>query len=702
MATQRKQWVSWEEFDALFPGLTPYSVVDFQRIGGLTEGSIPFADAAGMLTEDNANFFWDEANVRLGIGIGVPVCTGHFQAAVCPDYAGIGPDTILLLENDDNVALQLQCATNAEARIVFADNDYNPPAGRIMYDFTGDYMDFTVGKDVLVKFEKDGADSRIISSHRGIKVDSPSYAAFIADSHNADAYFALEEDTALKWTIGFDFTDGLKFQISEGLPGISVRFEIEPGVAGLINLYQDTGIRNRQDLRFYDNGNYVGFKAPALAADQIWVFPDADAPAANQCLMSDAAGNLDWSQALGTTDNPLFANLNLGASPFIHQASGAITFMTDEGVNTNTYVNIKGKGSGYGILHVYGEDDEEYLQLYSVSRHGFMRTQGTVPGRIYIQQTVAQDVRLWSSIPAGNPSFYIYGFKAADAVKWGRMAVGGDGVFRIDVEIAGYLQQGGANALFWSDANVFIYQNTRLSDDKTLCFGTDSDYSIGYHEPTDTLQIVDGSTLNASIRAKLDATGNWYFGDGGVTNYAQIAPDGEINLHGTARVLRHLHFNNAAFTKGSTAPTQVILGNHNGWEFDIGDDSVIIATLPDDWDPTTDITIKVCWYIDEAYAVDKEIQWRVDWSAIPEDFTETVDAPTHSGQIDSGDINIPAVAKTIGESTIGTIAAASLSALDCLGFTISRIAVTNDNPTADPVALHLTIEYVSNKLGIAT
>jgi len=126
------------------------------------------------------------------------------------------------------------------------------------------------------------------------------------------------------------------------------------------------------------------------------------------------------------------------------------------------------------------------------------------------------------------------------------------------------------------------------------------------------------------------------------------------------------------------------------------------AMLPPDWAVGTLITIKVCWYIDEAYAADKEVQWRVDWSALPHDFSETVDAPTHSGQIDSGDIDIPAVAKRMGLSTIGTIAGANLSAGDMLGFTLSRIAVTNDNPTADPAIHHLIIEYTADKLGAAT
>lgn len=34
---------------------------------GFTQGSVIFAGAAGVLTEDNANFFWDDANNRLGL-----------------------------------------------------------------------------------------------------------------------------------------------------------------------------------------------------------------------------------------------------------------------------------------------------------------------------------------------------------------------------------------------------------------------------------------------------------------------------------------------------------------------------------------------------------------------------------------------------------------------------------------------------------
>jgi hypothetical protein len=42
-------------------------------ITGATQGSVLFAGAAGVLAQDNTNFFWDDTNDRLGIGTATPV-----------------------------------------------------------------------------------------------------------------------------------------------------------------------------------------------------------------------------------------------------------------------------------------------------------------------------------------------------------------------------------------------------------------------------------------------------------------------------------------------------------------------------------------------------------------------------------------------------------------------------------------------------
>ena len=50
---------------------------------------------------------------------------------------------------------------------------------------------------------------------------------------------------------------------------------------------------SNNELRFYEGSNYVGFEAPALSADQIWVLPSADG-SANQTLKTDGSGNELW------------------------------------------------------------------------------------------------------------------------------------------------------------------------------------------------------------------------------------------------------------------------------------------------------------------------------------------------------------------------------------------------------------------------
>ena len=69
----KKKWVAWEELEAILAGATwtPSTTVDASQVGGLTPGSIPFADADGFLTEDNPDLFWDAAEANLGIGTNV-------------------------------------------------------------------------------------------------------------------------------------------------------------------------------------------------------------------------------------------------------------------------------------------------------------------------------------------------------------------------------------------------------------------------------------------------------------------------------------------------------------------------------------------------------------------------------------------------------------------------------------------------------
>lgn len=93
----------------------------------------------------------------------------------------------------------------------------------------------------------------------------------------------------------------------------------------------------------------------------------------------------------------------------------------------------------------------------------------------------------------------------------------------------------------------------------------------------------DGTTALGRINTAggIDAPAST-FGDLGVTNYAAFAADGTLTLNGTARVIRTLAIANANLGKGGTAPSQVIVGNYNVWEYGVNDDTVFTFHIPHD------------------------------------------------------------------------------------------------------------------------
>jgi len=101
-------------------------------------------------------------------------------------------------------------------------------------------------------------------------------------------------------------------------------------------------IFENREFRWYDNGNYVGFEAPALEADQIWVLPDTDG-AANSCLMSDGGGNLSWSQPLGVGNSPAFLGAKLGGDTnyATFDADGKLTLTSTARVISGDWIDAQ-------------------------------------------------------------------------------------------------------------------------------------------------------------------------------------------------------------------------------------------------------------------------------------------------------------------------------------------------------------------------
>jgi len=164
------------------------------------------------------------------------------------------------------------------------------------------------------------------------------------------------------------------------------------------------------------------------------------------------------AQSLLTTASPTFVDLTLsgtfvgpltitqnadtivlshdGSSAYVKWSDGDLTLMTDEGMNTNTYVSILGKGIGFGVLEVYDTDDDSYITLGWKGDDQPTITIDTTPSEFNLLHNRPVDIKCWSSITSGNPKFRIYGFKAADAVKYLDIYVHTDGTPHFDAEVA--------------------------------------------------------------------------------------------------------------------------------------------------------------------------------------------------------------------------------------------------------------------------
>jgi len=108
-----------------------------------------------------------------------------------------------------------------------------------------------------------------------------------------------------------------------------------------LDLGVDTTLLDGSELRFYDTGssNYVGFVAPALTADQMWVLPDADGTT-GQVLYTDGSGNLDWKDSGGDTKKawyeiaaPIAADTAINISSFTNPDSMTFSTVAADWVN---------------------------------------------------------------------------------------------------------------------------------------------------------------------------------------------------------------------------------------------------------------------------------------------------------------------------------------------------------------------------------
>jgi len=156
------------------------------------------------------------------------------------------------------------------------------------------------------------------------------------------------------------------------------------------------------------------------------------------------------------------------------------------------------------------------------------------------------------------------------------------------------------------------------------------------------------------------------------------------------------------FLVGSTPPAEVIRGGWATYEFTIGDDSVIgEIPVPREWARATLINVWARFLINEAYAANNgNVKFRAAYTAVETDGTEAIGAGA-TGNLDSADTALPAVALSPQSVLLGTIPAADLAFGDTLGIVFSRIALTgggNDPAAQEPGIISVRFAIAKDNL----
>ena len=116
------------------------------------------------------------------------------------------------------------------------------------------------------------------------------------------------------------------------------------------------------ELRFYEGSNYVGFEAPSLSANQIWVLPDADG-SSGHALKTDGSGNLSWGTAGGNAfetvavsgQSDIVADSTTDTLTFA--AGTGITITTNASSDTLTITNSATGDNAFGTIAVSGQSN---------------------------------------------------------------------------------------------------------------------------------------------------------------------------------------------------------------------------------------------------------------------------------------------------------------------------------------------------------
>ena len=240
---------------------------------------------------------------------------------------------------------------------------------------------------------------------------------------------------------------------------------------------------------------------------------------------------------------------------------------------------------------------------------------------------------------------------------------------------SGYNQTTASNLLIIDNQNRGSIANEQT---KSLIYGV-FDVAVANQSLT-----ING-LISGSYGAKL--------GDGGTTNYAEIKTDGEINLHGTARVTSHVVIDAAAMRITGGTHGGAGCFNYISFQNNQDDEAFFITHVPYRRAAGTDILVVLRWYYTGGND-NNTCEWNLTYNSI-----KAGEDPTGAGTALTEQAVAIATDDTLGLVTF-TIPSAALEANDDLGIKIWRDG--SDALTANALLIGAHVHFTMDKLGEAT
>ena len=212
-----------------------------------TLGSVVFAGASGVYTQDNANFFWDDTLNRLGIGTATPGDTLEVVGSinVSPTASGTVQVIDMLAANADFVQFRIGKSATRSATAVWQDT-------LSRFAFNTNALAFPIVLNNGVLYVSSTTDDRV-----GIGETVPASQLEITSTRNPLADLAVEENYHLKLHATTDV-------IGEGV-GISFGMSSTDSQQTGVILAKRTGSQGQGTLQFYTKQSTVAGVAPVLA-----------------------------------------------------------------------------------------------------------------------------------------------------------------------------------------------------------------------------------------------------------------------------------------------------------------------------------------------------------------------------------------------------------------------------------------------------